>query len=242
MPSVMKEFEKDYRKWSRIALISIVMLLFTIATIDAFLGFDFSRNMYLMTIVAVGCVMALISLSWITILNTKLMRTDLVQPVKRDSKEMTDDRKVTEEDIELLIRKEGYVPQKDADRLIFKITGESYEVYYHDECFTLVKRFNIGDDIDKDLLRQACLQAQDELFMFRGYVHTFDNGQAVLCFEVGTYVNSVSELEKYFTQYLNILLHAIDRHREIYLKLDEAQQKKLDERANPVSVEAKVVS
>jgi hypothetical protein len=40
----MKEFEKDYRKWSRVALISIVMFLFTIATIDAFLGFDFSKN------------------------------------------------------------------------------------------------------------------------------------------------------------------------------------------------------
>ena len=56
----MREFEKDYRKWSKVALISIIMLLFTIATIDAFLGFDFSKNLYLLSIVLAGCTMTLI--------------------------------------------------------------------------------------------------------------------------------------------------------------------------------------
>ena len=64
----MKDLEKDYRKWSKIALISIVMFLFTIATIDSFLGFDFSKNMYVMSIVCTGVMMTMISLSWIRIL------------------------------------------------------------------------------------------------------------------------------------------------------------------------------
>ena len=73
----MKDFEKDYRKWSKVALISVIILLFTITTIDAFLGFDFSRNMYVMSVVATGCVLALLSLTWIRLLNSKLMRSDL---------------------------------------------------------------------------------------------------------------------------------------------------------------------
>ena len=44
----MKDFERDYRKWSMVALISVVIFLFTIATIDPFLGFDFSRKMYVL--------------------------------------------------------------------------------------------------------------------------------------------------------------------------------------------------
>lgn len=228
----MKDFEKDYRKWSKIALISIVVFLFTIAAIDAFLGFDFSKNMYLMSIVVAGCVMTLISLTWISILNSKLMRTDLVEPIKP----------VTPETIEMCIRKEGYVPQSEDDCISFKIAGERYEVYYQDQKFTLVKRFILSEDINRSLLMDASSQAQDEIFMFRSYVHTYDNGQSALCFEVETYLSSTVELEKYFPQYLNVLLHAIDRQRDIYFQMSEAEQKKTEESTNPAIAEPRVVS
>ncbi len=239
----MKEFEKDYRKWSTVALISIVIFLFTIATIDAFLGFDFSKNMYVMSIVVAGCTMALISLTWIKILNCKLMRTELMEPAKPAPQEKVDDDKaITLESIEMGIRKEGYVPQSEADHVTFKIAGEMYEIYCQENKFTMVKRFGIGDDTRKDLLMQACSKAQDEIFMFRSYVHTYEKGQSVLCFEVETYLSSLSELEKYFPQYLNVLLHAVDRHREIYFQINESQQKQLGERTNPASKDPKVVS
>lgn len=218
----MIEFEKDYRKWSTVALISIIMLLFTIATIDAFLGFDFSKNLYLMSIVIAGCTMTLISLTWIRILNCKLMRTDLVQPAKPTPQEKKDDgRSITPEVIEMCIRKEGYVPQIENNVVSFKIAGERYEVYYLDEKFTILKKFGISDDIDEGLLLKACSKAHDEIFMFRSYTHTYDNDRTILCFETETYVCSKAELERYFPEYLNVLNAGIERQREIYHHLLE---------------------
>ncbi len=239
----MRDFERDYRKWSKVALISIVMFLFTIATIDAFLGFDFSKNMYVMSIVVAGCMMALISLTWISILNSKLMRTNLVEPIKPAIQEKVDGGEpITPETIEMCIRKEGYVPQSEDDCISFKIAGERYEVYYQDEKFTLVKRFILSEDTNRSLLMDASSQAQDEIFMFRSYVHTYDNGQSALCFEVETYLSSTVELEKYFPQYLNVLLHAVDRQREIYFQMSEVEQKKAEESTNPAIAEPRVVS
>lgn len=239
----MMEFEKDYIKWSKVALISIVVFLFTIAAIDAFLGFDFSKNMYLMSIVVAGCMMTLISLTWISILNSKLMRTDLVEPIKPVAQVKEDcDKPVTLEDIEMCIRKEGYVPQVEEGAVSFKIAGERYEVYYQEEKFTLVKRFGLSEDTNRSLLLEASSQAQDEIFMFRSYVHTYDNGLSALCFEVETYLRSTAELEKYFPQYLNVLLHAVDRQREIYFQMSEAEHKNAEESANPAIAESKVVS
>lgn len=238
----MKDFEKDYRKWSRIVLISIIVFLFTIATIDAFLGFDFSKNMYVMSIVASGCLMALISLSWIRILNCKLMRSDLVELIKSAAPKPASNREITLADIEMCIRKEGYVPQSEANCTTFKIAGERYEVYYQEDKFTLAQRFVLSDDINKAYLIDACSQAQDEIFMFRSYVHTYDTGQSVLCFEVETFLSSAFELEKYFPQFLNIMLHAVERQREIYSQQCEAEQKRLEDNANPATIESRVVS
>lgn len=94
-----------------------------------------------------------------------------------------------------------------------------YDVYYQDEKFTLVKRFAISDDIDRNLLLKACTQALDEIFMFRCYTHCYDDKTTLLCFEVETYVNSLKELERFFPQYLNVINHAIERQREIYYQM-----------------------
>ena len=43
----MEGFFKQYRKWGTIALCCVVTLLFTITVIDSFVGFAFSKNMYM---------------------------------------------------------------------------------------------------------------------------------------------------------------------------------------------------
>ena len=186
--------------------------------------------------------MALISLSWIRILNCKLMRPDLVKPIRLAEPGPTDNRDITSADIERCIRKEGYVPQNDGDRTIFKIAGEVYEVYYENECFTMAKRFTLGEDVDKTLMNESCSKTQDEIFMFRSYVHTYDDGKLVLCFEVETYLSSAAELEKHFPHYLNVLLHAVDRQKEIYFQINETEQNTLKEITNPAIAEPRVVS
>ena len=43
--------------------------MMAIVLCDSKLGFDFSRNMYMMSFIACGCVLSLLSLTWISILN-----------------------------------------------------------------------------------------------------------------------------------------------------------------------------
>lgn len=236
----MENLEKEYRKWGTIALCCVMTLLFTIAAMDSFLGFEFSKNMYVMSIVATSCLLAIISMSWIRLLNSKLMRTDMIDSPKSSDKP-AEPNAITLADVEMCIRKEGYVPQVEEDRVMFKIAGERYDVYYQDEKFTLVKRFGLSEDVDKNLLLKACAQAHDEIFMFRSYTHTFDTNTTVLCFEVETYVNSCFELERYFPQYLNVINHAIERQREIYQQMLE-ESKPQGENAGAGSKEHKVVS
>ena len=190
-------------------------LLFSIAAIDSFLDFDFSKNMYVMSIVATSCLLAIISMSWIRLLNCKLTRINLVNTDKAEP------NAITLADVEMCIRKEGYVPQVEEDRVMFKIAGERYDVFYQDDKFTLIKRFTLADDVNKELLLKACAQAHNEIFMFRSYTHTLENSTTLLCFEVETYVTSLAELEKFFPQYLNVINHAIVRQKEIYHQMIE---------------------
>ena len=237
----MENLEKEYRKWSAVALCGAMTLLMSIVAIDIFLEFDFSKNMYVMSIVSTACLLAIISMSWIRLLNCKLMRTDLFETPKPTDKPV-DAKPITLADVEMCIRKEGYIPQAEEDRVIFKIAGERYDVYYQDEKFTLVKRFVLSEDVDKDLHLKACAQAHDEIFMFRSYTHTYDANTTMLCFEVETYVNSLPELERYFPQYLNVINHAIERQREIYQQLLEESKPQQEDKVETGSVEHKVVS
>lgn len=237
----MNKFEQQYRQWGAIALLSMVIMLLLIAVLDYLLEMEFSKNFYIATLIGASFLMGIISMSWIQVLNTRLMRADVkksnIPPIQQEQT-----RKVTQGDIEMCIRKEGYIPQVEDDMTFFKISGERFDVMYQDQKFTLWKRFGLSEDTDIDMLLRASSQTQDEIFMFRSYVHQYDNGQCVICFEVETYLDSVAELEKYFPQYLNVLLHAVERQREIYYQMKETEQKKGEEHSSASSREPKVVS
>lgn len=237
----MNKFEQQYRQWGAIALLSMVIMLLLIAVLDYLLEMEFSKNFYIATLIGASFLMGIISMSWIQVLNTSLMRDDVkksnIPPIPQEQT-----RKVTQDDIEICIRKEGYIPQIEDDITFFKISGERFDVMYKDQKFTLAKRFGLSDDTDIDMLLRASSQTQDEIFMFRSYVHKYDNGQCMICFEVETYLDSVAELEKYFPHYLNVLLHAVERQREIYYQMKETEQKKGEEHSSAASREPKVVS
>ena len=237
----MNKFEQQYRQWGAIALLSMVIMLLLIAVLDYLLEMEFSKNFYIATLIGASFLMGIISMSWIQVLNTRLIRADVkksnIPPIQQEQT-----RKVTHSDIEMCIRKEGYIPQVEDDMTFFKISGERFDVMYQDQKFTLGKRFGLSEDTDIDMLLKACSQTQDEIFMFRSYVHQYDNGQCVICFEVETYLDSVAELEKYFSQYLNVLLHAVERQREIYYQMKETVQKKGEEHTSTSSREPKVLS
>ena len=237
----MNKFEQQYRQWGAIALLSMVIMLLLIAVLDYLLEMEFSKNFYIATLIGASFLMGIISMSWIQVLNTRLMRADVkksnIPPIQQEQT-----RKVTQGDIEMCIRKEGYIPQVEDDMTFFKISGERFDVMYQDQKFTLWKRFGLSEDNNRSLLLEASSQPQDEIFMFRSYVHKYDNGQCMICFEVETYLDSVAELEKYFPQYLNVLLHAVERQREIYYQMKETEQKKGEEHTSTSSREPKVLS
>lgn len=78
----------------------------------------------MMSIVATACLLAIISMSWIRILNCKLKRPDLEETLKTTI-QSSQFSPITLKDIDMCIRKEGYIPQVEEDRIVFKITGES---------------------------------------------------------------------------------------------------------------------
>ena len=237
----MNKFEQQYRQWGAIALVSMVTMLLIIAILDYLLEMDFSRNFYIAALIGASFLMGIISMSWIQVLNTRLMRAD-VKKANNPPIPQEETRKITQDDIAICIRKEGYIPQVEDDITYFKISGERFEVMYQEQKFTLGKRFGLSDDTDINMLLKACSQTQDEIFMFRSYVHKYDNGQAMICFEVETYLDSAVELEKYFPHYLNVLLHAVERQREIYYQMKESEQNKGEEHPSTSSREPKVVS
>lgn len=233
----MEKFEREYRKWGRVVLPVLVGLLFTTVIADYLLEFDFSENYYLCSIIASGILLGLLSMSWIQVLNTRLMRADLKKPSKAG-----ENRAITMDDVDMCIRKEGYIPQPYEDHIFFKVAGERYDVYYQDEKFTLTKRFGLNEEVNRDLLLKACSQAHDEIFMFRSYIHTYDADTTALCFDVETYVNSLSELERYFPQYMNVLNRAIGRQREIYNQMVDEINSQEEKKVGVGSIEHKVLS
>lgn len=64
-----KKFKEIYLQWSKAVIISVAFILNAIVACDYFLGFDFSKNMYMMCFIATGCLLALLSISWISVLN-----------------------------------------------------------------------------------------------------------------------------------------------------------------------------
>jgi hypothetical protein len=95
------------------------------------------------------------------------------------------------------------------------------DVFYNDEKLSLVQTYWLDDEVNLDILSQACSMLHDSTFLIRSSLHKYDNGQKGLIFEVQTLVSSLTELDKYFSAHLNLLYHGIKRHREFYGKLLE---------------------
>jgi hypothetical protein len=240
-----EDFKKSYVRWSYAVAICIPTFLMAIAICDMKLGLDFSDNMYIMSVVAAGVLLSLLSLTWISILNSKLFKDWLTS--EKSSKEtlstVQQENPVIEmTDIEQCIRKEGFVPVRKENFISFKISGEEVEVFYNDEKLSLVRTYGLDEEVNLDILSQACSMLHDSTFLIRSSLHKYDNNQMGLVFEVQTMVTSPVELDRYFNRYLNLLYHGIERHREIYGKLLEESAKQVKEVPSSQGHDQKVVS
>jgi hypothetical protein len=243
-----EDFKKSYVRWSYAVAFCIPTFLMAIAICDMKLGLDFSDNMYIMSVVAAGVLLSLLSLTWINILNSKMFKEWLTgESADRTGKESSgdltqDNRKADLSDIEQCIRKEGFVPVRNEDRVTFKVSGEEVEVFYGDEKLSIVRTYGLDDDVNLNILSKACSMLHDSTFMIRSSLHKYDNGQMGLIFEVQSMATTPAELDRYFSRHLNLLYHGIERHREFYGKLLEESAVQAKDTALHQDHEPKVLS
>lgn len=66
-----KEFKRCYVKWSYAVAFAVPTLMMAVVLCDSLLWFDFSHDMYMMSFIATGCVLALLTITWISVLNAE---------------------------------------------------------------------------------------------------------------------------------------------------------------------------
>lgn len=244
-----------YRDWCKFVLLGMLAIVALICLADMFLHLGLNRNVYVVSFSMMGAALGLLSLIWVAFqhfandrhdfLSAQQREHELKQSVQQSEQEskqsaqqyVHDESKdpITLEDVEMCVRREGYIPQRVEDYIMFKISGEEFNVFYNDSKLSLVKMYNLNPDMDVNTILSACSALHDSTFLIRSSIHLYDGGEKALLFEVQTLAETKEELLRYFTRHLNVLLHGINRHKEIYNALIQEDETKEspDEQGQP---------
>ena len=220
-----KKFKETYLKWSKVVLICMVCILYAVFLCDHFLGFDFSRNMYMMSFIATGCVLALLSMSWISVLNleNRFLRAWHTNVIDEEDE-------VTLDSIAECVRKEGYTPEIDTlnKAVLFKIQGEPHRITFDDSRFCMYKTYVVLEEkTDIEHLKRAILSAEENVFGLKVFYREYEDGEKGIIFQFSSLFSSEAELKKHFTKCLSILNKGIAFHREKYAEYYDSAQKEL---------------
>ena len=212
-----KEFKQYYLKWSKAVAFFIPTMLFALVLCDHLLGFDFSKNLYVIAFIVCSIMMAFLSTSWISALN--LESRFLNCKVERVIDQLDED--ITLNDIADCIKKEGYAPdiQEDDNSVMFRIQGELYRVHYQNGRFSLYKYYHVGESTDLELLKRAIIPTEEHIFGMKVFVTSQNEKSASIIFQFSSLFKSVKELQLHFPRCLSILHHGIVFHRERYAEL-----------------------
>ena len=212
-----KKFKETYLQWSKAVIIAVACILNAIVLCDHFLGFDFSKNMYVIAFIACSVMMAFLSTSWISALN--LESRFLNCKVERVIDQFDED--ITLSDIADCIKKEGYTPdiKEDDNSVMFRIHGELYRVHYQDSRFSLYKYYHVGESTDLELLKRAIIPTEEHVFGMKVFVTSPEAESASIIFQFSSLFKSVKELQVHFPRCLSTLHHGIVFHRERYAEL-----------------------
>lgn len=234
-----EELMDRHSRWSSVVLICIIVLVAIIGITDIIFDFGFSKNMYLLIFILAGAILAVSSIVWISILN-RYHKTEMAPPPPMIV--VPEEKNVSLSDIEYCIRKEGYIPIRKDNYVSFKISGEEIEIFYENDKLSIVRTYGLGEDVNIEVLSKACSMLHDTTFLIRSSIHTYENNELGLVFEVQSLVTSPTELERFFERYLNVIHHGIQRHREIYGKLLEELEYKEEHKPTVQQRESKVLS
>lgn len=64
-----KQFKQAYLKWSNAIALCIPCMMMAVVLCDYLLGFDFSKDMYVLAFIATSCILSFLSITWISVLN-----------------------------------------------------------------------------------------------------------------------------------------------------------------------------
>ena len=213
-----KEFKQYYLKWSKAVAFFIPTMLFALVLCDLLLGFDFSKNLYVIAFIVCSIMMAFLSTSWISALN--LESRFLNCKVERVVDELDDD--ITLTDIAECVKIQGYTPdiQEDDNSVMFRIQGELYRVHYQDCRFSLYKYYHVGESTDIELLKKAIVPTEDHVFGMKVFVTSQNENSASIIFQFASLFKSVKELQLHFPRCLSILHQGVVFHRDRYAELE----------------------
>jgi hypothetical protein len=209
-----KNLRSDYRAWCRFVLFGMLTVIALICLADLFLDLGLNRNVYVVSFSMMGAALGLLCLIWVSFQHFANGRDETlsVQQGEHDESQYP----ITLEDIEMCIRREGYIPQRVDDYIMFKISGEEFNVFYNDSKLSLVKMYNLDPDMDVNKILSACSSLHDSIFLVRSSIHRYEGGENALLFEVQALTETKEELLRYFARHLSLLFHGINRHKEIY--------------------------
>ena len=215
-----KKFKEAYLQWSKVVIIAVACILNAIVMCDHFLGFDFSKNMYMMCFISTGFVLAFLSITWISVLNLegRFMKNWSTHVI---------DEEITLKDIADIVKNEGYLPEIDEDNhaIVFKIQSEMHRITFKESRFCLYKHYTVKDDVtDIDILNQAIAPTQERVFGIKVYYREYEDGTKGIIFQFASLFSSMSEIRHHFTRSVNIINAAVDFHRETYKELEEKKK------------------
>lgn len=131
---------------------------------------------------------------------------------------------ITVEDMFKFLKKEGFLPRKDESdetSIEFKYQGTGIRMEISDgDYIRLMTFFTLDpDDVNYFDILIASSQVMLELRMVKVVV-----GEKWIMFSIETMVSSVEEYSEYFIRYLDILVAALSKHREVYSGYQESRQ------------------
>ena len=206
---------------STYTFISIIIGAIIIASLSSPFGIELGITLKVIIMILGTMAFGLLAITWIQYTEKYY---DNIIPETPSSTES----KLSLDSIVNFIREEGYdaIQGYNGD-VSFMVNGENYNIFYEDNMLTLSKIYFIGRNVDSDILYKAWSLAHDELCMSRCRLHKYGNDYMGLSFEIAVLVYSANEFERFFQNYVNILLHSIARHKSIYAKLYQEKNKNM---------------
>lgn len=145
-------------------------------------------------------------------------------PAEAAADHVADEQGITVDDMVKFLKKEGFLPHKDESdetSIEFKYQGTAMRMEISDGDYIRLMTFLTldPDDVNYFDILIASSQVMLELRMVKVMV-----GEKWILFSIETMASSIEEYSGFLIRYLDILIAALSKHREVYSGYQESRQ------------------